>query len=225
MVAVVALALGMISYADDRSELLAKRPVEEIEAELLAATPLGSEEAEVQKYVRNRWKGRVRTSLGYVSKNRALVVTYGHITGQWNSRQPLIFIISPPGTTVEALWVFSEDGRLVEIKVGDGTIRSDTDSGRRMAGVESLAGQAPVAPLVPVIGGGMRSRKLLSALAGLAGFDTVAVPDVPTRLARPLQDRDWARVRIAPRPGTAGILHDAMMPPPPECTCLGREVS
>ena len=117
MVAVVALALGMISYADDRSELLAKRPVEEIEAELLAATPLGSEEAEVQKYVRNRWKGRVRTSLGYVSKNRALVVTYGHITGQWNSRQPLIFIISPPGTTVEALWVFSEDGRLVEIKV------------------------------------------------------------------------------------------------------------
>jgi hypothetical protein len=121
VVAVGALALGMISYADDRSELLAKRPAEEIEAELLAATPLGSKVADVQKYVGNRWKGRVRTSIGYESKNGetlfALIATYGHITGQWNSRQPLIFIISPPGTTVEAHWVFSDDGRLVEIKV------------------------------------------------------------------------------------------------------------
>ena len=31
-----------------------------------------------------------------------------------------------------------------------------------------LAGQAPVAPLVPVIGGGMRRRKLLVVLAVLA---------------------------------------------------------
>jgi hypothetical protein len=117
VVATGTIVFGYTLGRPDHTELLAKRPVEEIEAELLAATPLGSEEAEVHKYIKNRWKGRVRTSLGYLSKNRALVVTYGHITGQWNSQQPLIFIISPPGTTVEALWVFSEDGRLVEIKV------------------------------------------------------------------------------------------------------------
>jgi hypothetical protein len=121
VVATGAIVFGYTMGRPDITELLAKRPVEEIQAELLAATPLGSEVAEVQKYVRSRWKGPEGTLIRYRSTNDetrlVLTVTYGHITGQWNSRQPLILIISPPGTTVEALWVFSEDGRLVEIKV------------------------------------------------------------------------------------------------------------
>jgi hypothetical protein len=77
--------------------------------------------------------------------------------------------------------IFNDDGLLIYWESDSGSIgvkligqgpsrsvRATTTGCPQSARKPPLAGQAPVAPLVPVIGDSMRRRKLLVALAGLA---------------------------------------------------------
>jgi hypothetical protein len=130
--AVVLLLLAVRAvWIEQREELLASRSPEVIEAELLAATPLGSDVATVRKYVQDRWGYKVKappkegfrvvSSEGYSERvepdppRTVIRVTCGHYCPDphwWGC----IFY-----TVVDATYLFGRDQKLESIHVTSST--------------------------------------------------------------------------------------------------------
>jgi hypothetical protein len=113
--AVIVGGCGVMAYRQYELEWSAKRPVEVIRAELLAATPLGSDILEVQDYIERRWGTKEIRS--YESGGFHLVVTYGHYSGKRPLWGPLVLVIFPLGTAVYANWEFDPIGKLKDVTV------------------------------------------------------------------------------------------------------------
>jgi hypothetical protein len=109
---VLLLGVATVIYQDDRSERQGKRSVADFEAELLAATPLGTDIGEVQKYVERRW-----------GEKAAEPATPSDQTEEFHSTINVVYgDFSIPGSffgwiRVEAHWWFGQDGRLAKIVV------------------------------------------------------------------------------------------------------------
>jgi hypothetical protein len=112
-----ALAVGWIGYRAYRWESDAKQPVEVIEAEILAATPLGSDISYIQKYVKSRWGGNAEPEYSTYNESQPQKIVSAKYGAYCDpvGRIWLIFCVS--GTNVYVNWYFDKDDKLESVRV------------------------------------------------------------------------------------------------------------
>ncbi len=103
----------------------ARKPVNEIKEELLAATPLGSDPVCVQEYIRERWGKGAKLGRGMLMPSAALPEPSSRVSGQFwqGSEMSVVYgtyytfprVVFP--THVRITWYFDERDRLEMIGV------------------------------------------------------------------------------------------------------------
>jgi hypothetical protein len=96
----------------------ARRPSNQIRAELLAATPLGTDVEQVQEYVGRRWGEPSKIQeLHEGEYKKAIFTVYGRLDyGLAHDPLDLFMLFFP--VDVDVLWLFDEHNRLKEVWVG-----------------------------------------------------------------------------------------------------------
>jgi hypothetical protein len=111
----VATGIAFHIHRDYERRREANRPADVIEAELLAATPLGSSIAAVQRYVERRWSCTadvVREPAEGGQSRRVIVQEYG----SYGTRYSCYFFCTSV-TSVGVSWYFNDHGKLEAVRV------------------------------------------------------------------------------------------------------------